>query len=220
MHKWRALLAVSMAAWLAGCNDSPRTPTRPSPPSASPGTFLVSGVVTEMVDGLSRPLADRSVWFWVSQEGTGRGLSLTTDQDGRYSARVPKSRVFVTSLSSFRQQSCVATAAVDKDTTLDVQLEPTGSTANPPTAASPLITGIVHETTPTGRIPVRRALVALDESLDNYVAWTYTDDGGHFYLCRVSVPLLMSVSANGYQTSFSQRIAGTRDLTLEIELKR
>src|SRR5688572_12586469 len=108
MRKWRALLTVSMAAWLAGCNDSPRTPTSPSPPSASPGTLLVSGVVTEMVDGVSRPLADRSVWLWVSQDRTGGGVYLTTDQDGRYSGRVPKSRVFVTSLSSDRQQPCVA----------------------------------------------------------------------------------------------------------------
>jgi hypothetical protein len=220
MRKWRALLAVSMAAWVAGCNDSPRTPTGPSPPSASPGTFLVSGVVTEMVDGMSRPLADRSVWLWVSQDRGGGGRSLATDHDGRYSARVPKSRVFATSLSSDRQQPCVATVAVDKDATLDVQVVPSGSAANPPTAASPLITGVVYETTQTGRIPVRRALVALDESLDNYVAWTYTDDEGHFFLCRVNVPLLLGVAANGYQTSFSQRIAGTSDLNFEIELKR
>ena len=217
MRMRRALLVVPMAAWLAGCNDSPRTPTNPSPP---PGTFLVSGVVTELVDGVSRPLPDRSVWLFVSQDRTGGGTSLTTDQDGRYSARVPKSRVFVTSLSSNRQQPCVASVAVDKDTILDVQVVPTGSAANPPAAASPLITGIVYEATLTGRIPVRRALIALDESVDNYVAWTYTDNEGHFFLCRVSVPLLMSVSANGYQASFSQRIAGAGDLNFEIELKR
>jgi hypothetical protein len=169
---------------------------------------------------MSRPLAGRSVWLWVSQERGGAGRSLTTDQDGRYSARVPRSRVFVTSLSSDRQQPCVATVVVDKDATLDVQVVPTGSAADPPTAPSPLITGMVYETTQTGRMPVRRALVALDESIDNYVAWTYTDDEGRFFLCRVSVPLLMSVAANGYQTSFSQQVAGTSDLNFEIELTR
>ena len=220
MRKWRALVAVPMAACLAGCNDSPRTPTNPSQPPSPPGTFLVSGVVTELVDGMSRPLADRSVWLWVSQDRGGGGVRLTTDQDGRYSARVPKSRVFVTSLSSDRQQPCVASVAVDKDATLDVQVVPSGSAAIPPVAASPLITGIVYETTLTRRIPVRRAVVALDESLDNFIAWTYTDEGGHFFLCQVSVPSVLSVAANGYQTSFLQRIAGTGDLNFEIELKR
>jgi hypothetical protein len=173
-----------------------------------------------MVDGVTRPLPNRSVWLWVAQERRGDGTSLTTDQNGRYSARVPGSRVFVTSLSSDRQQPCVATVAVDEDTTLDVQVVPSGSAANPPAAASPLITGIVYETTLTGRIPVRRAVVALDESIDNYVAWTYTDDQGRFFLCRVTVPLLLGVNAGGYQTWFSQRIAGTSDMNFEIELKR
>ena len=72
----------------------------------------------------------------------------------------------VTSLSSDRQQPCVATAAVDQDVVLDVQVVPTGSAADPPPAAAPLITGTVFETTPAGRVPVRRALIALDDEVE------------------------------------------------------
>lgn len=196
-------------------------PSLHTPPVTS---YVVSGILSETVDGLSRPLAGLRVDLWIDQGSTypavRRRQNSITDHNGRYTAQVPKSRVFVMLADHYDgTQPCLASAAVDKDTTIDVQVVPAGST--PPMAASPMITGFVYETTPQGRNPVRGAGVWLDASGDEvFVAWTGTDAGGRFFLCRVNAPVLVGVSASGYQTSWSQSIPGTGDMFFEIELRQ
>lgn len=217
MRMFGRLLAAPLLAWLAGCNDSaPTLPISPSLPQ--PVTYMVSGIVSETVDGVSRPLAGRRVNLWISQPGHGWAQSSTTDHNGRYTAEVPKSRVFVTSGG---QQPCLASVSVDNDRTIDVQLVPAGSSTKPPSAASPMITGFVYETTPQGRNPLQGVYVSVDAVpyLEVYVASTQTDDGGRFFVCRVDTPVGLVVSGIGYQ-DWSQLIPGTSDMVLEIELKR
>jgi hypothetical protein len=115
------LLAASLLACLAGCSEA--TPTSPeafpeaSPTSPSlpvPQTYVVSGTVFETVDGISRPVAGRTVDFYMSgiceqivpvgdcaREKAG---VVETDQNGRYAVQVqvrdswpssPKPLVFV-----------------------------------------------------------------------------------------------------------------------------
>jgi hypothetical protein len=161
------------------------------------------------------------VWIWIEQLNTSRTEWVTTDQNGRYAAQVPKARVFVSAWHPpDQQQPCLATAAVDTDTTLDVEVQPVRSPATPPAAGSPLITGFVYETTPLGRIPLRGVHVSVDASTDAWVAYTQTDDAGRFYLCRVNAAVQMVISSgNGHQDVW-QSIAATSDMALEIELKR
>ena len=89
--------AVSLVAWLAGCTGTaPTVPTDPAAPQpVQPVTYVVSGMVSELVDGVSRPLGGREVFLWIDQS-TGGGWSQTvfSDQNGRYTAMVPKARVF------------------------------------------------------------------------------------------------------------------------------
>jgi hypothetical protein len=218
---FRQLLAVSLLASLGGCNNSmPTSPADPSPPV--PQSYVVSGIVSETVDGVSRPLAGHTVHLWISQLGTGRAQSSTTDHNGRYIVQVPKAQVFVSGWHPpDQQQPCLASAAVDKDTTIDVQFAPAGRSLTPPPGASPMITGVIYETTPQGRNPLRGVYVELDASIDVPVALTQTDDAGRFFLCRVNAPVVLGVGVdpNRYQR-WSQLIPGTGDMVLEIELIR
>ena len=144
-----------------------------------------------------------------------------TDDNGRYTAQVPPgSRVFVYARGpSGTLQPCLASAAVDKDTTIDVQVAPAGSSLTPPASPSPMITGFVYETTAQGRKPLRDVTAWLEVGFGAsfVVAFTQTDEAGRFFFCRVSVPVRMGVSS--YQDWF-QSIPGTGDLSFEIELRR
>jgi hypothetical protein len=183
---------------------------------------VVSGIVSETVDGVSRPLAGRTVHLWISQPDTAWAQSSTTDHNGRYAAQVPKAQVFVSGWHPpDQQQPCLASATVDKDTTIDVQFVPAGSSLTPPAAANPMITGLVYETTPQGRNPLRGLYVELDAAGDVPVALTQTDDAGRLFLCRVNAPVVLGVGIdpNRHQP-WSRSIPGTGDMFLEIELKR
>ena len=212
----RRFLTASLLVSLASCNNS--VPTSPASPSLSTAqSYVVSGMLSETVAGVSRPLAGQKVVLW-----TGNSTeTVSTDEHGRYAAQMPKSRVFVSGWHPpDQQQPCLASAAVDKNTTIDVEVVPVGSSSIPASAVSPMITGFVYETTPQGRNPLRGVHVSVDAAVDVWVAYTRTDITGRFVLCNVNVPVQIVVSAgNGYQ-DWWQSIPGTGDLSFEIELRR
>jgi hypothetical protein len=218
--KPRAFLAASLLASMAGCHRS--VPTAPiDAPLRSSTSYEVSGVVSKTVGGISRPVAGRQVWLRVEEPNGGRNVSATTDENGRYTALVPKARVFATALHPpDEQQPCLASAAVNTDTTLDVEVVPVRSSATPPAAASPLIEGFVYEATPQGRRPLAGVHISVESSIDSWVAYTQTDDTGRFFLCRVNAPVRMVVSSGIGHQDVWQSITGTADMVLEIELKR
>jgi len=244
MPMCRRLLAASLLAWLvAGCGSSVATPpTTPSQPS-QPATYVVSGTVTETVNGVSRPAAGRKVDIYISPTicDSGQpnkpclpenGAVVETDQNGRYTAPVtvlPKTLVYVAGagIHAAGQQPCLASALVDKDTIIDVEVFPVGSSLTPPPSASPMISGLVYETTPQGRKPVRGVVAWLEVGwADAYLAAkTQTDDAGRFFFCRVNAPVRMGVSryqdmvAAGYKDGVAF-IPGTGDMFFEIEVKR
>jgi hypothetical protein len=223
----RLLLAASLVLWLTSCSDS--APTSPSPSLPTPQSYVVSGTVFETVDGISSPVAGRKVDVYISGSPCVAGQPtpcipekaevLETDQNGRYTVPVtvlPKTLVFVAGagLHAFGQQPCLASALVDKDTTIDVEVFPVGSSSTPPPSASPMITGFVYETTPQGRNPVRGVWAHLEVGFGSYlVAKTQTDDEGRFFFCRVNRPVTMVVTE-------VTDIPGTSDMFFEIELRR
>jgi hypothetical protein len=234
MRIFRRLLMVSLLAWLGGCNSSaPSAPTSPAPGSQPlPQSFVVSGSLFETADGVSRRLAERQVrLFAISTRpcdppgsgcstGTEQEHAFLTDANGSYTARVPTgSRVFAYGRDvSAPWQPCLASAVVDKDTTIDVQLVPVGSFLTPPAAASPMITGFVYEATSQGRQPLPGLVVWLEAGINGYlVAVTQTDQAGHFFLCRVNTPVWMGVRS---RQEWFQSIPGTGDTSFEIELRR
>lgn len=151
---------------------------------------------------------------------TEKAEVVETDQNGRYRLPVtvfPKTLVFVAGagLHAAGQQPCLASALVDEDMTIDVEVFPVGSSPTAAPSAGPMITGLVYETTPQGRNPVRGVWAYLQVgALDSYpVAKTQTDDAGRFFFCRVNRPVQMVVSE-------VTNIPGTSDMHFEIELKR
>jgi hypothetical protein len=219
------LLAASVLTWLPGCNQSvPTSATGPALPAPPATTYVVSGIVAETVDGVARPLPDALVVLQIVQPNTLRTQHSSTDHNGRYTAQVPTGRVYVVAEGPAAvEQPCVATAAIDRDTTIpDVELVPAGRSARPLSTASPIITGFVYETTPQGRKPLQGVAVVLFVPpfiIDYPVAGGDSDDVGRFFLCRVNTPVELVLDLKGYQP-WSQLIPGTSDLNLEIELKQ
>jgi hypothetical protein len=154
-----------------------------------------------------------------------------TDQNGRYTTQVTvfPTLVFVAGagIHGAGQQPCLASALVDRDTTIDVQVFPVSSSTTPPSAAGPMITGFVYETTPQGRNPLQGVWAWLEVGFgDSYVvAKTQTDAAGRFFFCRANASVRMGVStyqemeAAGYKTGVAF-IHGLGDMLFEIELKR
>ena len=246
MRKYRWLLSASLLPWLASCNNSvptsPESPSLPAPSLPVPQSYVVSGTVSETVGGTSRPSAGRKVDLYISGSTcvsgqpipciTEKGDVVDTDQNGRYTAQatvLERTLVFVAGagLHAIGQQPCVASALVDKDTTIDVEVLPVGSSSTPPPAAGPMITGFFYETTPQGRKPLRGVWAWLEVGWADafVVAKTQTDDAGRFFFCRVNAPVRMVVSgykdmvASGYKDGVAF-IPGTGDMSFEIELKR
>jgi hypothetical protein len=226
----RRLLGAGLLASLGGCGNSvPTSPAPPAPPSPPlPESFEVSGTLFETVDGVARPRAGGQVRLlnFISVEPCGRfgcgqierEETYYTDDNGHYTARVkPASRVFVYARDFSGLQPCLASAVVDKDTTIDVHVVPAGSPLTPPAAASPLITGFVYETTSQGRKPLQGLGVGLEVGERFSVANTQTDEAGHFFLCRVNAFVAMFVSS--FEEWF-RPIPGTADAHFEIELTR
>jgi hypothetical protein len=218
MTMLRSIVLVLTAGCLIRCASESSMPTSPTPPAAD--AYSVSGVVSKPVNGISRPIMDRQVHLWIQSSNGGSTQVVATDQSGRYVARVPPGRVFAIAWHPpDEQQPCLASAAVNRDTTLAVELLPTDGFSVPSSAPGPLIRGFVYESTPQGRKPVGGVHVSVDASNEVWVAYTRTDDEGRFFLCRVNAPAQMVISGNGYQDRWLS-IPGNADMELEIELRR
>jgi hypothetical protein len=109
---------------------------------------------------------------------------------------------------------------VTGDTTIDVQVF-AGPPAASPGAAGGTITGVVYETTPNGRKPLRGAHAWLYISQGNYIASTETNTDGRFYFCAVNATVAMEVLADGYEPySHFELVSGTVDRHFEFEFTR
>lgn len=228
-YRTASLLAwCVLASFSAGCDSTPVTPAAPSPaapPTPPAARHTLSGTVSELVDGLPRPVgADLTVWVWVEQGTMGSSQSARTDQNGRYSLPVPDSRVFATSAKRGALQPCLATTEVRSDTTLDVELISESDTlsARVPDrwlSAHPLVTGIVYAPTEGGRLPLSGATITADVLVDVYQAFTKTDEQGRFFLCRINAPIRIDFDAAGYEGT-SRSVRGDVDTRLEVALTR
>jgi hypothetical protein len=198
------MLRLIVLGLTAGCLTRCAPSFMPTSPTAgTAATYSVSGVVSKTVNGSSAPVANRQVHLWIqSSSHSSFTQVVTTDQSGRYMTSVPPGRVFAIALHPpDEQQPCLASAVVNRDATIDIELLPTDGSASssPPSAASPLITGVVYESTPQGRKRLGDVHISVDADNDVWVGYTRTDTEGRFFLCRVNAPVQMVVSGNGYQ---------------------
>jgi hypothetical protein len=221
MTMLKLLLAGATTACVAACDSAPSSPLSPSPTSQAT-LHQVSGTVSEVVNGVARPLGGHKVILWIQRLNSSESIETGTDDTGRYTVHVTSGRVFAIAWHPpNQQQPCLASADVRGDTTLDVEVVPTGSAFTTMSPSGPTISAFVYETTSQGRVPVRGAFVSVDAgpNTEFYGAVTRTDEAGRFVLCRVTTPIGLIVSAIGYQ-EWTRVLAGGTSMTLDIELTR
>jgi hypothetical protein len=179
---------------VAGCGDAP--PTTPSPPGTpvvgpSSQASAVQGTVFETTAEGRRPVPGAYLNVLGHGGGDGYGFSAYADAEGRYTVgSVPNdSTVLVHAMGGLdgagahRHQPCVATAVVQGDTVLDVEYNRKDVRGS---GGSPTVSGVVFETTPAGRQPVRDRQV-LYYSPNILAAHTITDANGRYEFCKVPV---------------------------------
>ena len=191
---------MHMIAWMlvaivvAGCTGTP--PTTPSlsgtPPvnTSSPDAAL-QGTVFETTPEGRRPVPGAYLNVLSHGPEGGYGVAAYADAEGRYTVGTLRNgaTVLVHAMGGLdgagfhRHQPCVARAVVDGDTVLDVEFNHTDVRG---TGGSPTVSGVVFETTPTGRQPVRDRQVYY-YAPNILAAHTITDDNGRYEFCKVPI---------------------------------
>jgi hypothetical protein len=219
-----------------------------APSSAPPNpTFTLSGIVTEE----GRPVANARVgalvdgpaggsYQIVAPDGSLGGVG--TDASGHYQlflyffgTPVQPTLWAETYADGYVQQCAAKTTMIGTSATLDVRLTSIAnlSTARPRSASdSRTVSGIVFETTATGRQPVQGATVAWSPTFDEAdgEAYTLTDAAGFYLLCGLpqtriagtdlGFPDGLFAFKDGYRSVLPVVEAGTSDVIMDIELKK
>ena len=155
---------------LAAPDDPPPPPPPPPPPLQR--FFSLSGHVYEVTSGGHVPTADFPVRARVlARNCTAPACTdwqnTRTAPDGRYDfGELPEGRVVVTANTASHAQVCGTTAVLDQPTQLDVEI--TSRTSRQPSLTTPplRVSGQVFRMTPTGRVGLSHAEMALELSLD------------------------------------------------------
>jgi hypothetical protein len=227
------LLTTAVAA--LGCvNDSPRGTTQPpatQPPPTQPPppdpTFTISGVVFELTASGRRPAAG------VPLNVVSEDFAVTTsDADGRYSASVRGSSVFISAAEPAAYMSPCPSGSVwlsinpnriiDVDVVSKAVLSTTGVPDSYPTSAI-FVTGTIVEATSDGPRPVAGALVSLGFEPNN--ATTLTDTLGRYIVCTAppgrgtDQEMPLHFTKDGYVPT-SRSVLGGWDTSMDVELFR
>jgi hypothetical protein len=194
------------------------------PPFPTGGSNRISGTVMERTTSGLRPVAGAWVWAWVQYaNGSGYAAShVETDSQGVYSfPNLPNALIVMDARSASYDQPC-ATIVELKDTVATANLEVVSSKAPivQTSPSPPAVTGVVYETTSSGRQPVAGAKVYFEFLFETVAAVTTTDENGRYSLC--SLP-----TTNGWITPWKPGyITTSRPLTvsgimeLDLEVKR
>jgi hypothetical protein len=178
------LLCATVLLIVAACSDSPDGPTPPDD-----GLHTLSGQVFEQSPQGRIPL-DGFVYFDSVRPGdsftTGGNVTTTA---GRYlfehvptgtSIRLRAQALHV----GWRNQPCAAQTVVQSDMVLDIEVVRPGAAGV--TSGSPIVTGVVYQTTPGGRVPIPDADVSFTQGCRGLrTPYTRTDGAGRFAFCRV-----------------------------------
>ena len=184
----RTITWVSFLILTVGCSDGP--PTSPNGTPTSSGPAVVHGTVFETTpEGGRRPLAGAYLNALTNGPEGGYGFTTYSDAEGRYTfADLHRATTVLVhamggldNVGFFRHQPCVAKAAINGDTLLDVEFN---HKSMPGSGGPPIVSGVVFHTTPAGRQPIQNRQV-------NYfapsllAAYTLTDVNGRFEFCKV-----------------------------------
>jgi len=185
----------------------------------------LSGVVRDSTTPGGRGVAGAIVSSWDQTGESGRhGAQSASDAEGWYRLVAPAG-VFAVLFADKPGyvQPCVAAATVAADTTLDIQLVPEAAAAAgmPPglKVTSPIVSGVVFESTPQGRKPVAGARITGEWIPDLVMVNTMTDAEGRYMLCAIPQRSIWitATKAGGIIAEGAVMVAG--DAVLDLEVK-
>jgi len=224
-------VSVTWLLWLtlmAGCGDTPMTPSPPTP-SPPPATFTLSGIVYEHTHAGVRPAAGVSLdVFWLGQ----RPRRITSDAEGRYEVpNLSAGAVRIHADSVDHVQPCRAAIRLAGESVLDLHVVAVAAlkaSGIPPTFSvlQPTLSGGVFERTPDGMRAVPEAHLTLDFSGIGEVgflvepgAQSISDSAGQFFFCNITESGLgISVAKPGYRSAFF--LVPANSITYDVELVR
>jgi hypothetical protein len=197
------------------------------------GPHTVSGEVFAFATGV---IGDASIDIWVRTPFVSYSYwwangPLKSDGIGRFEAgSLPRSKITIRAIQAGYVQPCAVDAEVHGDLSVRVELIPASTLdafnpSRPQLSTEPSVSGVIYETTASGREPVAGANLGVEEYLDleatMTTATTLSDRGGGFFLCNLGEEAYLQVSKPGFEEKWVGPIdSSTESRTLEIELKR
>ena len=199
-------IALSLPGLLASCTQPSTAPTpsssstSPRTPQPSPSGPTLTGVVFQNTAQGRRPISAARVFVVDLVDGPYGNFpwyELQSDANGRLSlANVPPERaVKVTGYDgagsglwnqSGLYQMCAVHPTIDGDTTADIELVQRG--ALPGAVDSPVLSGVVFESTAEGRRPAGdMAVLYSSNNHDGADVYTRTDAEGRYRFCGLPV---------------------------------
>ena len=238
LHCGRAYLfaGLALAGLLAACGEPPTSPSPSSParqgsqaPQPNPQRApALTGVVFETDQQGRRPVSGARVFVVDLVEGPYGNypwFELVSDANGRFSGNVHEGRpVKVTAYSgagsglwnqSGLSQVCAVHPTMNADATVDIELTLAG--IQPARWESPVLSGVVFETTPEGRRPAAdMAVLYSSYGHDGADVYTRTDASGRYTFCGIP-------SGPGYVLPACSRAVtpppGYRGTTFSVEIR-
>ena len=234
----RLVGVVCLTLLVAACgrNDpnasaNPVGPSAPAPPTVP--TLILSGVVAENGQPIDNARVEVSGLQSCSsgcssrQFNAGSGI---TDAAGRYRIDIRRpeeasATVWAIARRDRYVQQCVATTTMQTDTSLDLRLTAIANLS----AARPLsgpgsrtVSGVVFETTPSGRQPVEGAGVGWETLLDTVVTETLSDAAGQYLLCGLPLGRIAGLFASkqGFSNVSYTSVEPGIDGAVDIEITR
>lgn len=236
-----AILAALPLIYLAACgSDSGGTatptassqqqppPVPPSPPTPILGNHFVRGEVFSFDTGM---IGGADINLWVQTEGFGYSYwwahgPLRSDALGEFEAdQLPDSQITILAFADGYVQPCAIRTELRDDSAVRVEMIETwrlqtDPPRRPQLGGEPSVTGIIYETTASGRQPIAEAKLWVGDEMDIGLAMTQSERGGGFYLCNLGPSAWIHVSAAGFIDRWIGPIDARQSRILEIELSR
>jgi hypothetical protein len=227
-----SFLAVAASA---ACSGAPVPPTSPSPsplnavtaPLPSPRT--VTGYVWLASPTASQPLAGVDVGIWLERpRSAGPAGSVKSDSAGRVSFEIPPDalvRLYARPKGFY--QPCLSTVRVDQtDATIRLVAESHLLQARdwPDFTVERVLSGMIFEASPTGRVPSADAWVQVDGAMGDGrpLADTRSDSNGRFVVCglegQTQIPHALVIAKSGFRIAYA-RIPAHDGGLLDVELQ-
>lgn len=211
-------------------SPTPSSNTPPRPQSSPTPLIVASGTIwAHFADGV-RPYANARFSGYVFEPQRGYTLGwMTTDARGGYEVSFPQDARVVLFAGSSAYQPCAVTltgtGTISRDIRVVSDTQQLGARLPPELAAQePTLSGVVYETTATGRQPLSGVVLELDAfgGMGIVSALTMTDDEGRYVFCGLADQQSTYLFAlrPGYR-SFERTVAlNGQNVELDIEMRR